>query len=503
MVAQGVLPFKYQATEQKSGATALAGLPVYLDLAQVLGVAASIRQHLCVRQGGQGFTDAQMIMALVLLNLAGGDCVDDLRRLEGDEGFARVLRRVEQHGLSRRERRVFDRRWRRGRRRAVPSPSSVFRFLAHFHDPAQEALRQSGRAFIPAANEHVKALGLVNRDLVAEVQRRSPSRVATLDIDATLVECFKVGALYCYKHFKAYQPLNVWWAELGLILHSEFRDGNVNAGLDQLRILKEAEAKLPEGVVEVRMRSDTAGYQEELLRYCEEGKSARFGRITFAVSADVTREFKRAVAQVSEREWKTIHRQGEPTTQQWAEVCFVPSSLSKTKKGTYRFLAVREALTEQPLPGMGEQLCLPFQTLEMARVHYKLFGVVTNLDWDGEAVVVWQHERCGKSEEAHSIMKSDLAGGQLPSALFGANAAWWAIMLLALNLNEVMKRLVLGGRWATARLKTLRFHLINLPGCVLSHARQLLVQVAGTHPSLELLLRARQQILALAAASPT
>ena len=33
-------------------------------------------------------------------------------------------------------------------------------------------------------------------------------------------------------------------------------------------------------------------------------------------------------------------------------------------------------------------------------------------------------ERCGRSEHAHAIMKSDLAGGKLPSALFGANAAW-------------------------------------------------------------------------------
>jgi hypothetical protein len=33
-------------------------------------------------------------------------------------------------------------------------------------------------------------------------------------------------------------------------------------------------------------------------------------------------------------------------------------------------------------------------------------------------------ERCGKSEEAHSVLKEDLAGGQMPSNLFGANAAW-------------------------------------------------------------------------------
>ena len=70
-------------------------------------------------------------------------------------------------------------------------------------------------------------------------------------------------------------------------------------------------------------------------------------------------------------------------------------------------------------------------------------------------------------------MKSDLTGGQLLSAHFGANAAWRAVMLLSLNLNEAMKRLALGGLWAKAWLKAIRFHLIQLPGRVLSCARQL------------------------------
>jgi hypothetical protein len=33
-------------------------------------------------------------------------------------------------------------------------------------------------------------------------------------------------------------------------------------------------------------------------------------------------------------------------------------------------------------------------------------------------------------------MKEDLAGGRLPSSRFGANAAWWGIMVLAFNLNS-------------------------------------------------------------------
>ena len=62
----------------------------------------------------------------------------------------------------------------------------------------------------------------------------------------------------------------------------------------------------------------------------------------------------------------------------------------------------------------------------------------------GDELIWWYRKRCGKSEEAHSVMKEDLAGGKLPSCLFGANAAWRHIMILALNLNSAMKRLVLG-----------------------------------------------------------
>ena len=95
---QGVLSYKYEEEKQTGGMTALAGLPVYLDLASVLGLGDHIRTH--IQMKAQGWTDEQMILSLILLNLAGGDCVDDLKLLEKDEGFCKVLRRVETKGLS-------------------------------------------------------------------------------------------------------------------------------------------------------------------------------------------------------------------------------------------------------------------------------------------------------------------------------------------------------------------------------------------------------------------
>ena len=124
---------------------------------------------------------------------------------------------------------------------------------------------------------------------------------------------------------------------------------------------------------------------------------------------------------------------------------------------------------------------------------------VTNRSIAADELIWWSRQRCGKGEEVHSVLKSDLAGGRLPSGLFGANAAWWAISVLAFNLNSAMKRLVLGEQWVGKRLKAVRFALIALPGRVMRHARRLIIRLARGHPSYELLLRARQRILALAA----
>ncbi len=487
--------------------TALGGLPLYLDLAQVAGVRESIERRLSVRDGGQGWTDGQMVMSLILLNLAGGDCVDDLRILEADAGFAEVLRRVEWHGLARRQRRVLEQRWRRDRTRCVPSPSSMFRYLHGFHDPGQEKRRVSGKAFIPAPNAALSALPLVNKDLLGFLQKQRPKSVATIDMDATLIETSKFSALHCYKHFVAYQPINAWWFEQGVTLHTEFRDGNVPAGYEQLRVLQEALELLPQGVEKVRLRSDSAGYQHDLMRFCGSGASERFGKIEFAIGADVTREFRAEVSKLPATEWKPIFRQlGKirvKTDQEWAEVCFVPNLISRTKSGPdVRYLAIREPFRQRALPGLEEQKELPFPTMEVEGEAWKLFGIATNLDWDGEAVIHWYRERCGKSEEAHSVMKEDLAGGQLPSGDFGENAAWWWIMQLAHNLNSIMKTVVLPEGWATKRLKAIRFSLINVPARIQTRARQMWIWIQGRHPSLPLFLEARRKITELVAFSP-
>ena len=506
MMTQGELGFKYEVDRQGSGLTGMAGVGTYLDLACRSGLVRSLERHVKVRQGGQGWSDAETVLSLVMLNLVGGECVEDVNRLESDGGFCALLGKALSRGLSRKARRGLKKRWRKEKTRSVPSSSSIFRYLAEFHDEGQEGLREPGKAFIPAPNEGLRGLCLANKDLVDFVQGNHKERTATLDMDATLVETEKADALWCYKGYRAYQPLNTWWAEQGLVLHTEFRDGNVPAGFEQRRVLEEAIGCLPPGVKKVRMRSDTAGYQHDLLKYCDRQDNKGCGRIEFTVGCDVSPEFKKAVGEVGEQEWKGLQKRDRwggltKTTRQWAEVCFVPDGIGSSKKGPeYRYLAIREPMQDQlTLPGMEEEeKQYPFQTMLKDNVRYKVFGVVTNMDWDAQDLIEWHYERCGRSEQAHSVMKEDLAGGRLPSGDFGENAAWWWIMILALNLNAALKLLVLGKDWVWKRMKAIRFSLINIPARILERSRQLSLRLNAGDPAYRWLVWIRTKILALA-----
>ena len=110
---QGALPYKYEEERKPAGMTALAGLPLYLDLACALRIPKSIDRHLSFRPS-QGWTDSQMVLSLMLLAIAGGDCVDDLKVLEADEGFRRILEHVEPKSPSS--------RWRAGKLRPSLHP---------------------------------------------------------------------------------------------------------------------------------------------------------------------------------------------------------------------------------------------------------------------------------------------------------------------------------------------------------------------------------------------
>lgn len=75
-------------------------------------------------------------------------------------------------------------------------------------------------------------------------------------------------------------------------------------------------------------------------------------------------------------------------------------------------------------------------------------------------------------------------------------------MVLAYNLNSFVKREILKGEWKTKRLKALRYSLIDLPGRVIHHGRQIIIRLAGEISTSQLLIDMRTRVFALGPGPP-
>ena len=375
--------------------------------------------------------------------------------------------------------------------------TAVREFLELFHDEELEALRpprESQRSFIFPNSSALEALQQVQAGGVQRIarlyeQQGQGQRIATIDQDATIIESHKMAAYPHYQGGRGYQPMVAVWAEADLIVADEFRYGNVPANQEPLSCCRMAFGALPKGVNERYFRGDSACYERGLLRWLSSKDRQREmgGRIGFAVSAMMSSQLAAAVESVDESEWKTIETEKDGTRRQWAEVDFVPSERYEHKYSRpLRYVGLRLLKAQGSLFGDGSD-----------RQHH---AVVSNLDWDGGKLLDWHRLKAGTVEHVHDELKNGLAASHMPSQRFGVNAAWWHVMILALNLTEAMKRLVLGGSWIRKRMKALRFKLIHIGARVVTRSRKMKIRLSRGDGALELINQARKKIRLLAEA---
>lgn len=429
--------FVYTTERSDEGVTALTGLPLAIEAFHTLGLADACARELHLKERARGPSEAQWVEVLTMLHFAGGTDLDDLMIFKQDDGLCRL--------------------W--GTPNRV-SPRSALDFLKRFHDPSLEMSRQ-GKAVIVPETEGLRGLGRVNAHLLAEVQCRHPVKTATLDLDASIHPCNKRDALFTYDKVRGYQPVIVVWSEQELIVHDEFRDGNVPAGMGNVPVLKAALRALPEGISKKYVRADSALYEHKTLRFLD-----REG-IEFAISADVSRELRKEIEALPKKAWHTLPpREGEVAKEErfWAEVPFVPEEPEARKaERPFRYIAIK-------LPPKLVQLDLFEPPPEDRYV-----AIVTNRDLPAPELIHWHREKCGTVEKMHDMLKHDVGARLFPSSVFGACAAWYRLAILALNLYTAMKHSILPKEFETQRLPTTRFRFLNRAGRVIRHARRFVV----------------------------
>jgi hypothetical protein len=446
--AEGELPFEYDWEPAAEVLTAYAGLPLFVRALRSFNVPGSVQQHLHLKQRQRGFDEATYVESLLVLNALGGDCLEDFDRLREDAGLAQMLGQQ------------------------LPSPEAARKFLYCFHDEerieqAQAELPVGQVSYIPSESEPLRALAQVNQELVQTIGRRcADQKIATVDLDATVIESWKREAKPTYQGGTGYQPVLALWAELDLALADEFRDGNVGAHVELLGVARRALAALPETVQERYFRGDSACYDQTLLKWLRNGKreDGPKGFIGFAVSARMSESLKAKIGLIPEAGWRPYREDPEVI----CECAELPWDPAERKAGEtldeVRYLAIRVRRRQGELFEDG--------------VLTKHFAVVTNrFDFDAKRLLEWHREKAGSIEALHDVLKNELAAGVMPCARFGANAAWLRLAVMTHNVLTGLKRIALKPEYLRARPKRLRFQIFCSPGRLIHHARQLRVRV--------------------------
>ena len=430
-------PFVLDARPLHEATSPHAGLLSISRAFRSLGLPALISANLPLRKRQRGFSEAQMIESLVLLQAVGGECPEDIHLLAGDDCLERGL------GY------------------APPKVTAVRDFLEHFHDPKLEKLRPERavqKSFIFPSSQPVAALqevqsGVVRRIAKLYEKQGQPQRIGTIDQDATIIESHKKAAYRHYEEGRGYQPMVAVWAEADLVVADEFRDGNVPAKQAPLTCAQLAFAALPETITQRYFRGDSACHENGLLEWLKHPDRAQEpgGRIGFAVSAVMSEALATALRKVQEAEWKTFGQEEDGTLRQWAEVDFVPGDDYERKDS-------------QPLRYVGLRLLKPQGVLFGDGTDRHFHAVVTNQKLDGGRLLDWHREKAGTIEHVHDEVKNELAGEHVPSQRFGVNSAWFKVSLLTYNLVSAIKGLCLGEEERTARMKRFRLLLIHVAG---------------------------------------
>ncbi len=505
MRKNSVLPVKYEKEVRESPLSSFGGAPIFLEFIKSIGFDRIVSKRFQTKSD-QGFHPFHHILTLTLLNILGGESVSDVASLESDSGLKRILKKCESAFLG-----LSGRVFRKKRTGFFPSVTALLTFLNSIKSEEEEREREStpkGKSEILPTDKKHDNLVAINRDILLAAQTLNKQETATLDMDNNSIVSNKRNAKVSYKKEKSYQPFNVYWAEQDLMVHSEFRDGNVPAGFEQKRLLKEAIRQLPESVKTIQVRSDAAGYQHDFLEYMDSGESHR-GKIDFTVSSNVSQSFRAAVLGTTEEEWSEVvyvDAEGHEitTNQEVAEICFVPETKNKRKDApVFRYLATREATTVQmEFSETGQLTFLTSDTVEkklhlelFKGVAYKIFGLVTNKTGSPLDILLWHRKRRGKSEQEHSRLTKDMAGGRFPSGSFGPNAAWWQIAIISLNLLKIFQRQALPYTLKTSRIKTLNHRLFHVAIKVVKSSAGLVVKIGKDLPLFSIIQFARRRIL--------
>ena len=424
-----ILPYKLATTNDLL--TSRAGLLTLAHLMERLKLADRIDNQFPVPGSNRGLPPSAYMTTLILMHHDGSVRLDDVRHLHDDEALRTLL------GLYR-----------------LPQATTLGDWLR----------RMGGAPGIQTSWERV------NQSLLQSALHRCKG--ITLDIDATEIISHKAHAKWTYKKHKGYMPMVGHIAQTGQVVAVDFREGNVAPATANLEFIKQCQNALPAGYCVNQLRIDAAGYQTNIIKYCDSND------IEYAIRAKSSADLRAQIDAIKEDDWQPlIGKNGEPI--EGAHICRTSHCIGDYSKA-FTVIIQRKTLEGQVSLDLGTQA--DAETITANGYLYR--AIATNRDnLTDSDIVHWYNQRAEDSENRIKELKLDFGGDTLPCSDFAANRLYFLTAALSYNLFALMRQL-LPGDLASHRAMTIRWRLYAIAAKVVKTGRQHFVKLRAVHQEL-------------------
>ena len=410
-ISSPLLPFKLSTTDDKI--TSNAGLCLFGEFLHSQRFSAILDENIKKFTSNHSYKPSEFIVPLLLMQHGGGRYLEDVRKIAGDEVLLKLL------GMD-----------------SIPSSSAFGDWLR----------------FVGDATGGMTGLSRSNQILLIKGLKKSGLKEFTLDIDATQIVGWKFEAEFTYKGEKGYMPIVGHIAETGMVIHDEFRDGNVSPSTRNLQFIKRCCAKMPRGKSIKRFRADSATYQSDVFNWLEQNG------IEFAIGGRMDSAVKTIIKKLAESEWKKY--QGS------SSIIKITHCMNNTAKA-FSLIIIRRPWQPDLLDSEADD-----------SKRYVL--VATNINGKPEDIVSWYNQRGEASENRIKELKTGFGMEYMPCGTTKANAVYFRIGVLAYNLFKLFKMAAMPKEWAKHTVQTIRWKFYNTAGKLIQHAGQMWFKVKAS-----------------------
>ena len=308
---------------------------------------------------------------------------------------------------------------------------------------------QSFETEMLAAEENFTGLARINRELIGRVEAMdSPQRVV-LDMDSTEIPVYGQQEESAYNgHFEStcYHPLLLFNRE-GDCLAAKLRPGNVHSAENWEEVLlPEIERQQKQGK-EVVFRADAAFAKPEIYEALEERG------VKYAIRIPANESLERDIAELLTRPV------GRPS-----------------HKPVFRY----ESFLSQAVSWKKARRVVAKVEFHAGELFPRVGFIVTSLDADSRAVVRFYNKR-GTAEQWIREGKQAVEITRLSCHRFQSNEVRLWLSVIAYNLGNLWRRLVLPSRIEKWSLSSLQRRLVKTGGRLIKHARYYWLLLAEGH----------------------